>query len=181
MATPASSEPRAVSPDTWVNALRGGRPTLLQTLEAIARHPHHALHERVGVSDGLDDATDVEVDAIPDLATRPGVLEPTPNDVVHAEVDGLELRLSQLPSRQLELTADTRANRFVKRFIEEAAAALAGAPDHAALRRRLRSLLVDGPLAGVPLAAALGYQSSAVLERDPRYRQVLAAALALRP
>lgn len=187
---PASSSPLGDAPaqDGLARAQRvayvltEGRPSLLQVLEDIARFPLYELSESLSVSAGdLEDATDVAVEAIPDLATQPGMLEPSRDDTVHAESDGFKLRLSQLPARRMLLSVHTRPNRFVKRFVQQAVRVLRAAPEHARLRRRLQALMATGELAEVAPIGALTYQSSAVLERDARYRRVLAAALALRP
>ncbi len=189
MATPASSEgapkgrPAASEalpdPQRLVDVLHSGSPALLQVLLELARHPRFELTHGLVIG-AIDEATDVEVDAIPDLATAPGVLEPSPDDTVHAEADGLKLRLSMLPNRRMELTANSLPNRFVKGFVLRAVRALQGAPEHAAVRRRLLALVATGELSDVEPLTSLHYRSNAVLERDPRYRRVLEAALALR-
>jgi len=164
-----------------VALLTDGRPSLLDALDRIVAHPHRAIEVDTPVV-SLEELTEPDTEGFLALVSDASRLAPAGDRPTHFSQSGRDYFFTHVVDRRRRITLDTPPNRFLKRVLEQFRDALkklnAEDPAVAGARRRLQAFLGHTFLAEIPRSARASAEH-VVLHKDPHYRRVLEASVAL--
>jgi len=161
--------------------LTDGRPALLDVLDRIAAHPHRAIQVDTPVV-SLEELTEPDTEGFLALVSDASRLAPAGDRPTHFRQGGRDYFFTHVVDRRRRITLDTPPNRFVRRVLEQFRDALAAMDDAdeavGMAKRRVQALLGHTFLADIPRSTKVSGEH-VVLHKDPHYRRVMEASVAL--
>jgi predicted component of viral defense system (DUF524 family) len=159
----------------------GSKPYLMQTVAQILAHPHREIRVETPLVP-LEELSEADTESFAELVMNPGTISPSKaHTPVHFEYEGRDFQFTHIYDTRRQVSFDTYPNQFLRHFLRRYRQALcdAGPEESEDVRSLLRQ--IDAAISGLAEVSAISQVSAHhnVLQKDPNYRQILLAGIAL--
>ena len=156
---------------------------IFKVVTQILEHPHREILMETPIVE-LEELTEPETERFLDLVMNPGTISPAKaHTPVHFSYEGRDFQFTHIHDLRRRITFDTHPTRFLRHFLvryRDALKSLKAGDDESvtSLIRRIDGILGSTFLKDVGVLGQVSTNHN-VLRKDPHYREILRAHVAL--